>query len=419
MYDVIIIGARVAGASTAMLLARKGLRVLAVDRAQFPSDTLSTHQVQLAGVACLRRWGLLDRIIAAGTPPTRRLRYDARGFVLSGCFPQFEGGDALYSPRRHLLDKLLVEAAREAGAEIREGFAVDSISTPNGRVASICGRQVGGRVIHETARFIVGAEGKHSLVARTVGARAYRDRGCRSLAYYAYWDGLPTTDGGRIFTRERRAVGVWPTNDGLTVTFIAAPIAEFPTFRSSVETKCLETLDMTGEFGVKVRAAKRIGPYRGTADLPNRFVKPYGPNWALVGDAGLVMDPITGQGISQALCDAELLSDALASAFCDGRSLRAALADYERRRNRRAFPVFEFTNEVSSFRSRNADEQILLRALADKPDEIERFFGLIAGVERYDEYGSLRHLIKVLGIRGLATFAATRMGFVSGRQDAT
>src|SRR5262245_12108733 len=120
MYDVIIVGARVAGSATGMLLARIGFKVLVVDRASFPSDTLSTHQVQLPGVACLRRWGLLDRVIAANTPATRQVTFDT-GFVrLEGRFPEFQGVDALYSPRRTILDKIIVDAARDAGAEVRE-----------------------------------------------------------------------------------------------------------------------------------------------------------------------------------------------------------------------------------------------------------------------------------------------------------
>src|SRR5215472_12145174 len=100
-YDVIVVGARVAGAATAMLLARNGLRVLAVDRAAFPSDTVSSHQVQVPGVARLRRWGLLDRLNA---PPTREVRFDSGEVVLRGRFPAYDGADALYSPRRTVLD---------------------------------------------------------------------------------------------------------------------------------------------------------------------------------------------------------------------------------------------------------------------------------------------------------------------------
>src|SRR5215475_7182449 len=121
-YDVVVVGARPAGAASAMLLARAGLRVLAVDRARFPSDTLSTHQVQLPGVALLRRWGLLDAVVASGAPPAARIRFDAGGAVLDGVLPRHDGVDAIYSPRRTVLDAILIDAARAAGAEVRHGY---------------------------------------------------------------------------------------------------------------------------------------------------------------------------------------------------------------------------------------------------------------------------------------------------------
>ena len=139
-YDVIVVGARVAGAATAMLLARQGLRVLAVDRVSFPSDTISSHQLQVPGAALLQRWGLLGKLAAAGTPPARRVRFDAGGgLVMNGQFPAYEGVDALYSPRRTLLDSILVEAAREAGAEIRENFRVTQVTASGDRVTGIRG----------------------------------------------------------------------------------------------------------------------------------------------------------------------------------------------------------------------------------------------------------------------------------------
>ncbi len=148
MYDVIIVGARVAGSSTAMLLAGKGLRVLLVDRAAFPSDTLSTHQVQLPGGARLRRWGLLDQVVASGAPPAREVRFDAGSVVLQGRYPAFEGVDAVYSPRRTVLDALLLEAARAAGAEVREQFIVEELTVEDGRVTGIRGRAKGGQPRH-------------------------------------------------------------------------------------------------------------------------------------------------------------------------------------------------------------------------------------------------------------------------------
>ena len=135
-----MVGARVAGASTALLLARRGLKVLAVDRAEFPSDTLSTHQIQVPGVARLARWGILDAVVAAGTPAAASVRFDPGPVVLRGRFPEFEGASAVYSPRRTLLDKLLVDAARAAGAEVRERFAFDSLVFDGDRVTGIRGR---------------------------------------------------------------------------------------------------------------------------------------------------------------------------------------------------------------------------------------------------------------------------------------
>src|SRR5436190_11379271 len=184
-YDVIVVGARVAGAATAMLLARAGLRVLAVDRVSFPSDTVSSHQVQVPGVARLHRWGLLDRLRAAGTPPTRRVRFDSGDVVLGGTFPAYDGVDALYSPRRTILDSLLVDAARTAGAEVREHFRVEELVWRDGRVTGVRGRQRGRTPTTETARLVIGADGKRSFVADAVGAARYRQRPVRSFACYS------------------------------------------------------------------------------------------------------------------------------------------------------------------------------------------------------------------------------------------
>jgi flavin-dependent dehydrogenase len=195
MYDVIVVGARVAGASTALLLARRGLKVLAVDRAEFPSDTLSTHQVQVPGVARLGRWGILDGVLAAGTPAAATVRFDPGPVVLRGRFPEFEGARAVYSPRRTLLDKLLVDAARGAGAEVRERFAFDSLVFDGDRVVGIRGRPRGGAAVTERARLVVGADGRHSAVAKAVGAGAYHVKPALSTAYYTYWSGVELGSG--------------------------------------------------------------------------------------------------------------------------------------------------------------------------------------------------------------------------------
>src|SRR5581483_5125769 len=307
VYDAIIVGTRVAGATTAMLLARQGMKVLAVDRASFPSDTLSTNNIQLPGVARLERWGLLGPIAAAGTPAIRRVRFDPGPVVLEGRYPAFEGADAVYGPRRTLLGTLLVEAAREAGAEVREPFVVDELTFADGRVTGVYGRSQGGGEAREQARLVVGADGKHSLVAKRVEAATYEQERPLSIGYYSYWEGVPL-EGGEIYGRGRRLIGAWPTNDGLVMTYAAWPAGEFRAFRRDLEGNLLATLDLAGDLGERVRSGRRAERIYGSADLPNFFRVPFGPGWALVGDAGLTLDPITALGINDALRDAELLA---------------------------------------------------------------------------------------------------------------
>ncbi|HWD42634.1 MAG TPA: NAD(P)/FAD-dependent oxidoreductase [Actinomycetota bacterium] len=404
MYDVVVVGSRVAGASTAMLLAGKGLRVLVVDRASFPSDTLSTHQVQLPGGARLRRWGLLDKVVASGAPPARQVSFDAGPVVLRGRYPAFEGVDAVYSPRRTVLDALLLEAAQAAGAEVRERFVVEELTGTDGRVTGIRGRHKGGRPLDERARLVVGADGKHSLVARTVGAAVHHDRPPLTMACYTYWQDVPL-EGGELYARPRRAVGAWPTNDGLTMTYVGWPVEEFPAFRADVEGNVLRSLDLAGDLGERVRAGHRAERFRASPDLPNFLRRPYGPGWALVGDAGLVMDPITGQGIGDALRDAELLAEAVEAGLGGRRPLAAALAGYERARDRAALPMYEFTGELASFAPPRPEQQALFAALAGRQDEIDRFLAVLTGSVTLNDYFRPRNLLRVLGVRGMASVA--------------
>ena len=172
-YDVIVVGARCAGSPTAMLLARKGYRVLVVDRATFPSDTVSTHVVQPLGVAALARWGLLDRLAATGCPPIHTYAFDFGPFTISGS-PGTADAPVAYCARRTVLDKLLVDAASEAGAEIREAFTVEEVLIEDGRVVGIRGRAKSGETVTERARLVVGADGRYSVVASAVQPEQYR-----------------------------------------------------------------------------------------------------------------------------------------------------------------------------------------------------------------------------------------------------
>ncbi|GIH11524.1 FAD-dependent oxidoreductase [Rhizocola hellebori] len=406
-YDVIVVGARVAGAATAMLLARRGLRVLALDRVAFPSDTISSHQVQLPGVALLHRWGLLDQIRASGAPPTREVRFDTPEVVLQGRFPQHQGVDALYSPRRTVLDSVLVEAARAAGAQVRENFRVEELVFSDGRVTGVRGSERGGSSIVESASLVVGADGKHSMVAAAVGAASYRQRPVRAFASYTYWSGAPMI-GGAIYQRPQRTVAVFPTNDNLTMVYVSAPLAEFGTFRADIEGHYLKTLDLCGDLGDRIRAATRAERIRTTPDQPNTLRRSHGPGWALVGDAGAVMDSISAQGISNALRDAQLLADAIAAGFDGTKPMAAALADHQRRRDRAIIPMYDFTTGLTRFRPRLV-ETALLASLQRKPGEVDRFLGVIAGAVPLDRYFAPANALRLLGLRGLARLARGRV----------
>jgi 2-polyprenyl-6-methoxyphenol hydroxylase-like FAD-dependent oxidoreductase len=408
MYDAIVVGGRVAGSPTAMLLARKGMKVLVLDRASFPSDTLSTHQVQIPGVARLRRWGLLDKVIASGAPPARHVVFDQGPAVLDGHFPEFEGVDAVYSPRRTVLDSILIDAAREAGAEIREDVIVEELTTEDGRVTGIRGARKGGPAVSERASVVIGADGKHSMVAARAGSAAYKQTPSLTGAFYTYWEGVPLR-GGELYGRPGRAFGAWPTNDGLTITFASWPMGEFDDIRSDVEGNFLRTADLAGDLGERLRASRRVERFRGTRDLPNAIRTPYGPGWALVGDAGLVMDPVTGQGIGHAFADAELVSDALEAGLGGSRPLGEALAEYQTIRDRDRMPMYETTLEIASFSRTPEESAILFGAIAKSQEHTDQFLGVITGAVSPDVFFAPRNLLRVLGVRGMAKMARRRM----------
>ena len=272
MYDAIVVGTRVAGAPTAMLLARRGLKVLAVDRARFPSDTLSTHQVQVPGVARLAPLGAARAARGGGHAgdAARALRPRAGG-------PRGRAGRRSTASTRSTARagrcSTRCSSTRRAtpGAEVREGFAVDELLFEDGRVAGVRSGSV-----RERARVVVGADGRHSRVAKAVGAAAYHVVPARSIGYYTYWSGVHL-DGGEMYARERRMIGAWPTNDGLVMTYVTAPADEFGAFRADPEGSLLRSLDLAGDLGDRVRAGERADRVYGTADtggpLP-RTVRP-------------------------------------------------------------------------------------------------------------------------------------------------
>jgi 2-polyprenyl-6-methoxyphenol hydroxylase-like FAD-dependent oxidoreductase len=362
--------------------------------------------VQVPGVARLQRWGLLERVHATNAPPIRNVRFDqGLDLVLDGQFPCIDGADACYSVRRTALDTVLVEEAARAGAEVRQGFTVDEVVLEDGRVTGIRGRDEGGRSVTERATLVVGADGHRSLVAHAVGAPTYKEQKALTCAYYTYFEGVPL-ERLEIYGRPRRAFGVAPTNDGLVCVFTSWPRAEFDAYRADIEAGFWATTALVPDVFERLRAGRRVERFLGTADLPNFFRKPFGRGWALVGDAGHVLDPLTGQGIADAFRDAEYLSEAL-DAGLGGRSpLEDALADYEQKRNAAAMPMHDLTLQLASFAPPAPAQLAVLQALRGNQAETNRFLGVISGGIPPQEFFTPATIIRLLGPIGVARVIA-------------
>lgn len=396
MFDAIVVGARCGGSPTAMLLARRGYRVLLVDRATFPSDTISTHFIWAPGVACLKRWELLDRLSATNCPVTCGIGWDLGAFQLSGDPPAMDGVAEMYAPRRTVLDKLLLDAASESGAEVREGFSVTGLASANGRVTGIRGHGPAGSEVEEQARIVVGADGRNSLVAKIVGAAEYDVRGTLACCYYSYWADVPPHLTS-YWVRPRRVLANFRTNDGLTVIVFIFPHDEFEAVRSNLEQSCWEAMELVPELAELARAGRRSGRIIGTGDMRNFFRKPYGDGWALVGDAGYNKDSITAQGISDAFRSAELLSEAIHAGLSGARPLQDAMAEYHRLRDEKVAPMYDLTCEFASLKPPSSDRVALYQALRSNQPEADRFFGTIAGTVPIPEYYAPENLRRIVG----------------------
>jgi 2-polyprenyl-6-methoxyphenol hydroxylase-like FAD-dependent oxidoreductase len=386
-YDAIIVGARCAGSPTAMRLARKGYRVLVVDRATFPSDTVSTHVVQPLAVAALARWGLIDRLTATGCPPIHTYTFDFGPFTISGA-PGTKDTPVAYCPRRTVLDKLLVDAAAEAGAEIREGFVVEEVLIEDERVVGVKGCSKGAAAVTERARVVIGADGRHSLVAEAARPERYNEKPPLLAAYYTYWSGLPMDGRFETYIRPHRGFAAAPTHNGLTLTVGGWPYSEFETNKKDVEGNFLKSFDLAPEFADRVRGAKREAPFAGAA-VSNFFRKPYGPGWALVGDAGYNRDPITAQGISDAFRDADRCAIALDQAFTGARSFDEAMGEYQRDRDEHVLPMYEFTCQLATLQPPPPEMQQLLGAIHGNQKAMDGFAQMNAGTISPAEFGAI------------------------------
>ena len=344
-HDVVVVGARPAGASTAMLLARAGHRVLVLDRARRGGDTLSTLAIMRAGVMLLEHWRVLDRIVDAGTPLLHAVTFDY------GDRPpvRIDVTAPLIAPRRTVLDTVLADAAVEAGAEVRYGVTVTGLlRAPDGTVVGVRTRDRDGTDGEVHAPLVVGADGRSSIVASEVDAPVTVQGAVASAAMYTFVRGLDT-DGLEWLYAPGASAGIIPTTGGEACVFVGTDAPRFlRELRHDLPGWHARLLaEVSPSAARRVAAAERVAPVRGFPGVPGWIRRPYGPGWALVGDAGYFKDPSTAHGIADALRDAHLLARAVDDGLAGRRPMTEAMAEYEAVRDDLSLPLFEVTERIA------------------------------------------------------------------------
>jgi flavin-dependent dehydrogenase len=400
MYDVIIVGGRCAGAPLARLLAGGGASVLLVDRATFPSEIPHGHFIHRQGPRRLKQWGLLDRV-AAVCPAVSEQLVDLGDFPLVSHDIVQDGVAWGYGPRRRVLDKILVDAAIESGAEVREGVSVDEYLFEGDAVTGIRGRSANGGAVEEKATITVGADGRNSRLARAVHAPIYQAEPPLTCYYFSYWSNAQT-HAFELYQRTsaRRVIFSFKTSDDLFAVFIGAPMEELPDIRSDIERYFMGVIDSVPDFAERLRAGKREERFYGSSDLPNFYRKPYGQGWALVGDAGCHKDPFMALGIADALRDADLLSAAILEGLSGRRPLQDALADYERERNQSS--ATEYRQNLSAARFDPIPPEMLRvrEAVRSNPAEATRLSMARAGMIDPREFFNPANVQRLCGTAG-------------------
>ncbi len=345
-YDFVIVGARVAGTATAMLLATLGFRVLVFDKSRFGSDTLSTHALMRPAVLLLKRWGITDRLDAEGTPRISKTTFtysDERGTEsIPIDMKSRHGVDALYAPRRTVLDRVMAEAAADAGAMVRHGVTLTNLlHDRSGRVSGVRVVDERGQVKEVQANLVIGADGRRSTVARLVSAFPYVWGRHATSSAFGYFEELPV-DGNRWYYRPGFGCGAIPTNHGQTCLFVATPGALPSMSPAERLRKFQRAIELSApDIAARLPEAKLTGRLRSFPGMRGFLRQPWGEGWALVGDAGYMSDPISAHGITNALRDADILSRTVA----EGESLAA----YQTARDDLSLRFFEVSDRVASY----------------------------------------------------------------------
>ena len=373
-HDVIVVGARAAGAATAMLLARRHVRTLLLDNVPHGPSTPCTHALMRGGVLQLSRWGLLDQLIAAGVPPVRRttFRYGDENLIIT--VKPAHGVDALYAPHHASLRPIVLDAALQAGVEVVQTRAVDVI-VRNGRVVGVRATRQDGELIDLGAAIVIGADGIYSTIAQRVGA-TFTHVGPHASAFaYAYWSDL-ATDGYEWNLHPNASSAVIPTSNGEAFVFVSASPARIGDGGVDV----IRDLVAQGapKLAERLAAATMSSTEASAWKGHHSYIRQsHGPGWALVGAAGYFIDPISAHGLTDALRDSELLARAVVDGFDSTSSLEESLEDYQRTRDAIGLPLFTAVDRIAGQQWDDAEiARLVLQMNSAIADEAEALSAL-------------------------------------------
>lgn len=403
--DVIVVGARCAGSATAIPLAKAGHRVIALDRAKFPSDTLSTHLLFAGGVSELKALGALERVEQTDAPRLPAAFMAAKDMEVSAGYSRTrEGIDYGLSVRRPAVDMALVETAREAGAEVREKTKVTGLLHEGDRVAGVRAAGPDGEEYELRAKLVVGADGRRSSVAKWVGAdEPYRTMPNRRACVFAYWkDGRPEWRSIAAQWREGEQLGTaFPCDGGLVLVLLMPPVEDGPAYRADPEGEYLRAVDALPALRERLRGCELASKIRMSTDHPAFFRRSSGPGWALPGDAGHFKDPVTAQGMRDALRYGRRLGERVAIALDDPARLDRALRAWEREREDDCLEIYQWTNLLARAEPLNPVEAELYRDMSRAPGRAQPMVDLFSRQKRPGE-ALPPHLLARMALRAIS-----------------